>query len=175
MLEDFILASPKVSLSYACYGHHFQFGNATRLFSSPMQHFQSSVELEGSENHFIVLGQLAGFKIVEDLAQLETLENIEEKDATDCAVKDQHIKWRGSNNQLNLKAYGQNNIANCSLSLSDVGSSIVAVVKLRCLDTYWIETYSVYPFTGNELIDSEHVQDIIKHWWMSKEIINSDI
>ncbi|KAF8798479.1 hypothetical protein BYT27DRAFT_7343435 [Phlegmacium glaucopus] len=208
MLKDFILASPNVSLSHARYGHDFQFGNSMCLFSSPMQHFRFAVELEGSENCFIVLGQLAGFKIVEDSfglclsldlgqigslcffaglfqAQLETLESVEEQDATDCAVKDQHIKWRSSNNQLNLKAYGRQNIANCSLSLSDVGSSIVAVVKLCCLDvscgpstysrTYWIEMHSVYPFTANELIDSEHVQDIIRHWWMMKEFINSDI
>ncbi|KAF8803424.1 hypothetical protein BYT27DRAFT_7195720 [Phlegmacium glaucopus] len=106
------------------------------------------------------------------MSQLATLEKIEEDDGRDCAVKTQHIKWRASNDQLYLKAYGRTNVANCYLTTSDIGSLVIAVVELRCLDvghspstfsrTYWIETYSLRAFTGDKTDDTEYVQDIIK-------------
>ncbi|KAF8798367.1 hypothetical protein BYT27DRAFT_7264937 [Phlegmacium glaucopus] len=66
MLHDFVLCYPAVTLAYAQYGQDFHFGNASQLLSSPMQHFQSSVESDGSAYHFIVIGQLTGFKVMDD-------------------------------------------------------------------------------------------------------------
>ncbi|KAF8816296.1 hypothetical protein BYT27DRAFT_7208476 [Phlegmacium glaucopus] len=66
--------------------------------------------------------------------------------------------------------------------MSDIGSLVIAIVELCCLDvghgpseflrTYWIEAYSLHAFTGDEAQDTEYVQNIIDQWGMLVPMVN---
>ncbi|KAF8798656.1 hypothetical protein BYT27DRAFT_7264773 [Phlegmacium glaucopus] len=157
LLHKFVLSYPDVTLSHTEYGRHFHLGHGARLFSSPTQHIQSFVEIEGLPYRFIVVGRLMSFKVVDDpfghhlcinigqiespsafadmfRRQLVTLQRVEESDRANVYIHGQHIQWRTSNDQLALTTYAQYDIHNSPLSSSDIGSFVLATVELRCLD-----------------------------------------
>jgi hypothetical protein len=70
LLENFVVAHPDVTLSHTEYGLHFNTGNTINLLSAPPQRVQSFVENEGSPYRFMIVGQLASFKVVEDAVRV---------------------------------------------------------------------------------------------------------
>ena len=68
LLKDFVLGHPAVTLSHTKYRHHFRLGNGINIILRPTQCLRSFVEAwsEGSPYHFLVVGQLMSFKVVED-------------------------------------------------------------------------------------------------------------
>ena len=66
MLEKFLRENPNMTLSDTCYGQHFHLGCAVNILSVPTQRLQSFIEKHGDPYKFIVVGQLASFKVVED-------------------------------------------------------------------------------------------------------------
>ena len=69
-LEKFLVSHPAVTLSHAEYGLHFYLGKGVSIPASPPQRLQTFVENDGTPGgtpyRFVVVGQLASFKIVED-------------------------------------------------------------------------------------------------------------
>ncbi|KAF8805809.1 hypothetical protein BYT27DRAFT_7257888 [Phlegmacium glaucopus] len=159
-----------------------------------MRRFQLFVEIEGCPYCFIVVGRLSSFQVVEDLfghflsvniggldtlagfrdmfsGQLQTLQKIEQEDRMDEAVQAQEIQWRTCDDMMNLKAY---DISNYSLSSSDIGAFLVAIVELRCLDvscgsskferTYWCEALSLRSLKADNVLDGKYVENIINRW-----------
>ena len=66
LLENFVITHPEVTLSHTDYGRHFNLGNGINILSAPTQRLQSFVEEGGTPYRFIVVGQLASFKVIED-------------------------------------------------------------------------------------------------------------
>jgi hypothetical protein len=66
LLENYVITHPAATLSYSVYGTHFGLGCGINILSSPTQRLQSFIEKEGKPYRFIVVGQLASFKVVED-------------------------------------------------------------------------------------------------------------
>ena len=66
LLGNFVITHPEVTLSHTDYGHQFSLGPGTNILSTPTQRLQSFVEEGGSPYRFIVVGQLASFRVVED-------------------------------------------------------------------------------------------------------------
>ncbi|KAF8803390.1 hypothetical protein BYT27DRAFT_7340883 [Phlegmacium glaucopus] len=185
---------PSVALSCTDYGHHFHLGHGAHIPSTPTQRLQSFVEIEGSPYRFVVIGQLSSFEVAEDSfghylsvnlghfeasstfadtfsGQLDTLQKIEEEDRMDETVQAQYIQWRTIDGQLTVKTYDLSNYSLCS---SDIGSFVLAIVELRCLDvshgvstfwrTYWSEALSLRALTPHNALDEQFVQNIIDHW-----------
>jgi hypothetical protein len=69
-LENFVISHPAVTLAHTDYGQHFHVGRGVNILTAPSQRLRSFVENDGSPDgspyRFIVAGQLASFKIVED-------------------------------------------------------------------------------------------------------------
>jgi hypothetical protein len=65
-LEDIVESYPLVTLPYAEYGRDFGLGRAINIGTSPAQRIQSFVDEEGSPYHFIIIGRLTSFNVVED-------------------------------------------------------------------------------------------------------------
>ncbi|KAF8814987.1 hypothetical protein BYT27DRAFT_7249570 [Phlegmacium glaucopus] len=197
-LETFIFSYPDVTLAHAGYGRHFHLGHANSIFSTPRQQFQSFIDIEGTPYRFIVVGQLSSFKVIEDLfghyllvnlresdyhghfsfgdtfcKQMDTLQKIEDKDKKMGGMSTQYAHWRTPSHEMILNVSSEYHLSNCSLSPSDIGSFMVAVVDLRCVDVsdrflmfhrmYWIEAYTFHIFTTLDAFDEEYVQGIIKH------------
>lgn len=65
-LENFVVNHPDVTLSNTTYRQHFYLGRGVNIASSPAQCIHSFVEIEGSSYRFLVVGQVASFKVLED-------------------------------------------------------------------------------------------------------------
>ena len=65
LLENFMITHPDVTLSHTNYGRNFYLGSGVNILSSPAQRLQSFVENEGNPYRFMIVGQLASFKVVE--------------------------------------------------------------------------------------------------------------
>ncbi|KAF8817654.1 hypothetical protein BYT27DRAFT_7247198 [Phlegmacium glaucopus] len=170
-----------------------------------MRRFQSFVEIEGCPYRFVVVGRLSSFQVVEDsfghflsvniggfqtvgrfgdmfIGQLRTLQKIEEDDRLDEALQAQEIQWRTCDDMMNLKAY---NISNYSLSSSDIGAFLVAIIELRCLDvscgaskferTYWSEALSLRSLKSDNVSDEKYVENIINRWKILNPSIVSNV
>lgn len=76
-LENFVISHPAVTLSHTDYGLHFHVGRGINVLTIPSQRVRTFVEndgsLEGSPYRFLVVGQLASFKIVEDSVRVPGL------------------------------------------------------------------------------------------------------
>jgi hypothetical protein len=65
LLENLVQSNPTSSLAHSEYGRHYVLENGFYIYTSPSQRLRSFVDAEGSPCRFIVVGQLASFKIVE--------------------------------------------------------------------------------------------------------------
>jgi hypothetical protein len=70
LLETFVINHPDVTLSDTDYRHHFHLGGGVNIVSSPAQRVHSFVENEGSSYRFLIVGQVASFRVVEDAVRL---------------------------------------------------------------------------------------------------------
>jgi hypothetical protein len=72
-----MISHPAVTLSHTDYGMHFHIGHGVNILTVPSQRLRTFVEndgsSEGSPYRFVVVGQLASFKIVEDSVSVVTL------------------------------------------------------------------------------------------------------
>ena len=66
LLETFVSNHPDVTLSDTEYRRQFYLGRGVNIVSSPAQCVRSFVEIEGSSYRFLIVGQVASFKVVED-------------------------------------------------------------------------------------------------------------
>lgn len=66
LLETFLQNHPDITLSYTVYRQQFYIGRGVDIPSSPAQCVRSFVEIEGSPYHFLIVGHVASFKVVED-------------------------------------------------------------------------------------------------------------
>ena len=66
LLETFLQNHPDVTLSDTVYRQQFYIGCGVNISSSPAQCVRSFVEIEGSPYCFLIVGQVASFKVVED-------------------------------------------------------------------------------------------------------------
>ena len=57
---------PAATLSHTDYGEHFHLRGGVNIQSSPTQWLRSFVKNEGTPYHFIIIGQLMSFKVIED-------------------------------------------------------------------------------------------------------------
>jgi hypothetical protein len=65
-LENFVINHPDVTLSHTDYGQHFHLGCGVNILTSPAQRVHSFVEIEGSSYRFLIVGQVASFRVAED-------------------------------------------------------------------------------------------------------------
>ena len=66
LLETFVINHPDVTLSHTDYKEHFHLGCGVNIVTAPTQRVHSFVETDGSPYRFLIVGQVASFKVVED-------------------------------------------------------------------------------------------------------------
>jgi hypothetical protein len=87
LLETFVSNHPDVTLSHTCYRQHFYLGRGINIVSSPPQCVRNFVEIEGSPYRFLIVGQVASFKVVEDAVCSHYLTNSQCSDANGFSVR----------------------------------------------------------------------------------------
>ena len=66
LLETFVTNHPNITLSHTDYREHFHLGCGVNIVSSPSQRVHSYVENDGTPYRFLIVGQVASFKVIED-------------------------------------------------------------------------------------------------------------
>ena len=64
-VENFIVAHPDVSLAHTEYCLHFFLSGGANILASPSQRVRTFVEYDESPYRFIIVGELASFKVVD--------------------------------------------------------------------------------------------------------------